>query len=122
MKFSLWNQNFVYSASVTLKKSEAIEQLAALYRRKKHRKLDVFPQDGKLFVVKGSVLASIFSIGPETWLRHNIQVTAIEIAPMETRFEFAINLKIIGLTVGKNFLIEECKSLVASLIKHELPA
>ena len=81
MKFSLWNQNFVYSAAVPLKKSEAIEQLAALYRRKKHRKLDVFPQDGKLFVVKGSVLASIFSIGPETWFRHNIQVTAIEIAP-----------------------------------------
>ena len=94
----------------------AIEKLAALYRSKRYRRLEADPERGTLLVEKGSLIVSTIVIGPETWCRHTIEIAATQLTSSETQLEFELNLKLLlGLTVGKNFLIEECKKALASM-------
>jgi hypothetical protein len=115
MNFSLWNHNFTHTVEVSMSAFDAIRTLQAYFRDLRHRVLTATPELGALHVERGNYLFSTFIPGPETWCRHTITVMATDTSNGKSTVKFSINLKLMGFSVGKNFLLEECKKLGLSL-------
>jgi hypothetical protein len=111
---SWWNHHFFYSADVPLERAVALERLANLYRQRAHKQLVIDSESGTLLVERGSLWASFLAIGPETWCRHMVQVKATESAG-GTRLEFEMTLKLVGVTLGRNFLVDDCAAISAAI-------
>ena len=112
MKISFWNQYFVHEYLCSLPRDEIIERLKGFYSSKKPKSLELI--GSKLRVEKGSIWASLFCIGPETWCKN---ITEIEIKETSdgSKVIFNINLKLPGFTVGKNCLLVEASSACNTL-------
>ena len=112
MKFSIWNQYFSHKHTSSLPKLEVLERLELFYATKKPKLLN--KTESGLRVEKGSLLASIFCIGPETWCKNIVTIETKQIGS-GTEVVFNINLKLPGLTIGKNFLLAEAQSACEEL-------
>ena len=104
MKFSIWNQYFQYSYSSSMNKEEVLSRLETFFSEKKPKA--IFIRGNNLTIEKGSLFASFFCIGPETWCKNIINIEVKEI-PEGSHIQFDINLKLPGFTFGRNFLLEE---------------
>ena len=107
MKFSFWNQYFSHSYESELERAQILENLESFYQKRNPK--SVTRTDDGLTVVKGSLFMSLVAIGPETWLKNISTIRLVEREAHRTRVEFCVNLKLPGLTLGKNYLIEEMK-------------
>ena len=112
MKISFWNQYFVHEFSSTLPRDEVIEKLKCFYSLKNPKSLGLL--DSKLRIEKGSIWASLFCIGPETWCKNIIEIDVKETSD-GSEVIFNINLKLPGFTVGKNYLLVEASNACEAL-------
>lgn len=115
MSFSFWDHQFTHVVHVSTSVPEVIKQAESYFRARKHRLLIAKPEAGTLRVKRGSLWFSLLLPGPETWCRHMIDVTATDIGSGKTCVAFFVNLKLGGFSLGKNFLLEECKKLGLTL-------
>ena len=112
MKVSWWNQYFVHEVTSTLPRAEVIEKLKDFYSSKKPKSIELI--NSKLRIEKGSIWASIFCIGPETWCKNIIEIDVQETTD-GSKVTFYINLKLPGFTVGKNYLLVEASNACDAL-------
>jgi hypothetical protein len=115
MKFAFWNHYFSFTTVASVSAAASIERLSSLYRSKGIQRVAIDSEKNTIVVEKGSIWCSIFVIGPETWCRHIVTVKATDVPGAATELEFGINLKLVGWTLGKNSLIEECRAVSAAL-------
>ena len=110
MKFSWWNQFYDVSFEVNVPTELALTKLSELYANKRSKRLEIDEKRKQINVEKGSCFFSAICIGPETWCRHVIEITMESLPDGKSKINFSINLKLAGFSVGKNFLLSECKS------------
>lgn len=111
MSFSFWNHHFTHTAEVSMPAIDVIQYLQAHFGKRRHRFVNATPELGTLQVGRGSLWCSLFVPGPETWCRHTIDVLANDTENGITLVKFNITLKLFGFSIGKNFLLEECRNL-----------
>ncbi len=117
MVFSWWSHQLDYIATVPGKQDFVSSVLSQHYK--------TVPQlmgEQTVFKIKrGSLLMSIFAFGSEIRCLHFIRITITQIEPNAATVQWSIDLKVSGLIVGKNALIEECKTLESRLKDEKLP-
>jgi hypothetical protein len=113
MQFSLWNQYFSHVHQSELGALEAMSKVRAYYEGKGAKLVKA--DESSFCVEKGSLVMSILGMGPETWLKHFVVVSSSYLSDGKTEITFNINLKLFGLTAGKNFLLSETKEACAAI-------
>jgi len=112
MKFSWWMHKYEYEAAIEKDANSALRQLTEYYQASSRAARVKTTSDG-LEVERGSLLFSIFGIGPETWCRHVLRVSLQSDGTHRTLLRWKIEMKFCGVTAGKNYLIDECKRVIS---------
>ena len=119
MRFSLWTQKWQHEATVAISQDEAFHALLEHYRKssKSFRLLNEAGNSSFEFS-RGYTLMSVMGIGSERLLKHRVTVQLSQAAEETTSVKWLIDLKIFGLQVCSNAIIEECKQLTDELAKQ----
>lgn len=116
MKISAWNQYWEHE-----------EVIDASHKNTFNKLLDYYKQSSKSFILdnedmtnnfsfhRGSTLCSALGLGSELWFKHYVNVNIEETGNGKTKIHWNINLKILGLQIGKNAIIEECKKIAKQI-------
>ena len=113
MKFSAWNQYWEHNEVVNLSPEQAYETLLKYYKQSSNSFILDKEIVAKSFnFQRGNILVSALGFGSELWAKHYVAVNIQEIEENKSQIVWKINLKIFGLQVGKNAIIEECKEVV----------
>lgn len=114
MRFSWWIQKWDHSEIVIGGRNKILENLLDYYQNSS-RSFSLIHQDDNCFTFsRGWKWFSVLSLGPETWLFHIIKVSIDNIKDDTVQLCWNIDLKLCGLQIGKNAIIEECKQLTKS--------
>ena len=110
--FSWWTHSLTHEEAVPGSRAECYERLLRHYERLGASILQSQRPDS-LTYARGSLFASCFGFGPETWCRHTV---AVRLSHGEdgVLIKWSVDLKLCGFSVGKNAIVEEFKNLVAN--------
>ena len=115
MTFSFWNHHFAHEATVEGNVSDVRQHVIGYYRASSKSARVLSESADRTAIRRGSIFMSFCGIGKETWSRHFIGLGFEPIEPHRTKITWSIDMKYCGLTAGKNYLIDECQKLVATL-------
>lgn len=111
--FSWWTHLLSHEETVLGSRDGCYQQLLRHYKRLGVALLETQPPDS-LTYVRGSMWVSCFAFGPETSCRHTVTVRLSDDED-GVRIQWAVDLKLCGLSVGKNAIIEEFRTLAANV-------
>lgn len=116
MKISAWNQYWEHKEIVSLSPEQAYEGLIKHYNKSSKSFITIKENFSRGFSFhRGNAIVSVLGLGSELWCKHFVDVDIQEIEEGKTQIIWNINLKIFGLQVGKNAIIEECKEIVKKI-------
>ena len=117
MYWSWWNKRLFHEETVKLKASTVYEKLLEYYKQAvSNGSLTENIDKMEITYNRGSVIYSACGIGTELWARHYVKVSVHEDSNEITKIFWDINMKLFGLHVGKNAIIEECKKIAKKLV------
>ncbi|MCB7129769.1 MAG: hypothetical protein J3T61_09560 [Candidatus Brocadiales bacterium] len=116
MRWSWWNQDWNHQATVGLSLAEAHDKLLAYYKKSSPSfTLEDNNPPSSFSFQRGYLLVSMLGLGSELWLKHFVDVEIERAADGESKITWHINLKVFGLQVGSNAIIDECEKIVEGL-------
>jgi hypothetical protein len=121
MTFAWWTHQFDDEQMIQKDTDSALRQLTEFYRRSSPS-ARLQPIAGGLEVERGSLFFSVFGFCPETWCHHTLRINLERLDSGQTKIRWDIELKFCGMTVGKNYLLDECRKLSSMLNEKDLLA
>lgn len=117
MFWSWWNKKLNYQKEINKSSNEVFNHLSKYYNKNINNKyLQCYSEEMQIMYRRGNIVASVFCIGSELWLKHFVTITLKEISKDLTKVDWEIDLKFLGLQLGKNAILEDCKKACNELV------
>ncbi len=117
MFWSWWNTNLKHEEPVNKNTDIVFNKLCEYYKNKiTNGSLRSDPDEMRIKYHRGNAIFSACGIGTELWAKHFVNISLEKVSDVTTNISWDIDIKLFGLQIGKNAIIEECKEICNEIV------